>query len=802
MTLSVADTVAAASAHLGAGKSGEAAVLLDAALAAAPQDVNLLHLRGLAAAQGGDAALSLDYFGRALRQVPGHPAILQNRAISLYRLGRLAEALADFDAVIARQPLPPNLARYRAACLAALGRLAEARTLYLALLPALAGDGETLANLATVELRLGQELATQGRPEEALAVFDATAGRGKENPALARHRAPLLVQLGRYEEALPLLDALIAADPADAASRGNRGAALEGLDRLEEALADCQAALALQDDNAVFHRNLANVLRRLDRPEEALAAAERAVALAPASAEAHDMHGIVLQGLKRYGEAHEAHVAALRLEPRRLETLRNLGVCLFERGLMFDALDAQTLVLKQAPDDFNTITARAMTLFTIGRTEEAITALDRALELQPGSAPAESNRLFFLSHLTGSRSHDVLEAARRWHRRHIVEAGIAPLPQGPARPALVTGRRLRIGYISPDFHHHAVSSFMLPLLEAHDRQVVEVFGYANVGAPDRITQACEAASEHWRSVHGLTTREMADVIAADGLDILVDLAGHTRNNVLPVFGYRPAPVQATYLGYFATTGMPEIDYWITDEMLHPADTAEQTVEKIWRLPRCYVAYRPLKATPPLDGAPPRDPGQPVTFGSFNAARKIGAETVALWAGVLRAVPGSQLLLKSGSFADRRVGDDLRAAFAREDIDPARIVTLGQTKSYEDHLALYGRIDVALDTFPVTGATTTADTLWMGVPVVTLAGRSKVERMSATQLAAIGHEDWIAGSAAEFAAIAARLAGQVAALHAGRAALRQRFLASSLGDAAGIARALEAAYLDMASRAGL
>lgn len=802
MTVTAAEAVATASVHLGAGKSGEAAAVLDAALASAPQDVNLLHLRGLAAAQGGNAALSLDYFARALKQVPGHPAILQNRAISLYRLGRLAEALTDFEAVAARQALPPNLARYRAACLAALGRLAEARTLYLALLPALANDAETVTNLINVELRLGQALAAEGRPEEALAVFDSAAGRGAEKHLVARLRAPLLVQLGRHEEALPLLEALIAADPADAASLGNRGAALEGLDRLEEALADCHAALALEDGNAVLQRNLANVLRRLDRPEDALAAAERAVELAPASAEAHDMHGIVLQGLKRYGEAHEAHVTALRLDPQRLETLRNLGVCLFERGLMFDALDAQDLVLKRATDDFNTITARAMTLFTIGRTEEAIAALDRALELQPGSAPAESNRLFFLSHLTGSRSGDVAAAARRWHQRHIIEAGIKPLARGGSRPALSTGRRLRIGYISPDFHHHAVSSFMLPLLEAHDRQVVEVFGYANVAAPDRITAACEAASEHWRSVHGLTTREMAELIAGDGLDILIDLAGHTRNNVLPVFGYRPAPVQATYLGYFATTGMPEIDYWITDEMLHPADSAEQTVEKIWRLPRCYVAYRPLKITPPLEDPKPRDPGQPVTFGSFNAARKIGTETVALWAGALRAVPGSQLLLKSGSFADRRVGNDLRAAFAREGIDPARITTLGQTRSYEEHLALYGRIDIALDTFPVTGATTTADTLWMGVPVVTLAGRSKVERMSATQLAAIGHQDWIAATPEEFAAIAVRLAGKVTALHAGRAALRERFLASPLGDAAGIARALESAFLEMAARAGL
>jgi len=354
-------------------------------------------------------------------------------------------------------------------------------------------------------------------------------------------------------------------------------------------------------------------------------------------------------------------------------------------------------------------------------------------------------------------------------------------------------RRLRIGYVSPDFRKHPVSYFFEPLLDAHDHTEVEVYCYAEVKTPDEVTARLKARTDHWRSTVDLSDETVAQQVDEDQIDILVDLAGHTANNRLGVFAYKPAPVQATYLGYFTTTGLDAMDYWLSDSVLTPLDTVECTTEKIWRLPRCCLAYNPPAGIPEVAVRPRR---APIVFGSFNRWLKTSDEAVALWSAVLRAVPGSRLLLKTNDLSDQTVRTGVRAHFAAYGIEEERLDLRGKTPDVAAHFEQYSEMDIALDTIPRTGGTTTADALWMGVPVVTLAGRRFIERLSATMLSAVGLDELIATDSRDYIAKAVGLAKDPERRMRLRAGLRSRMAGSELCDGRGLAAALEAAYREM------
>jgi predicted O-linked N-acetylglucosamine transferase (SPINDLY family) len=380
------------------------------------------------------------------------------------------------------------------------------------------------------------------------------------------------------------------------------------------------------------------------------------------------------------------------------------------------------------------------------------------------------------------------------HRRLV--AAHWPAPEAVAWPNIaVLERRLRVGYVSGDLRRHSVAAFAESAFEHRDRSAIEVRVYCTSADADDITDRFRVHSDGWTSCVGLPDDAVLSRIRADGVDILVDLAGHSAWNGLHWFARRAAPVQATWLGYPTTTGVSGMDYRITDSVVDPDGAEAFSTERLVRLPWSYYCYRPFEAAPPVTEPPSLSSGH-ITFASFNDGAKITDATCALWAAVLAAVPGSRLLVKASALRDPAAREHLHGDFAARGIARDRIELVGWTETTAEHLALYGRADIALDTFPYNGGTTTCEALWMGVPVVTLCGSTHAARMGASLLRAAHCETFVARTVHEFTGIATALAGDPARLLQLRTGMRARLRAAPLLDGARFARDLEAAYRAM------
>lgn len=572
----------------------------------------------------------------------------------------------------------------------------------------------------------------------------------------AAHR---LHRSGQPAAAIPLYCEVIAAQPGFAEGHHQLGNALKALGRFEEALPPLEQAARLAPREAAIHLNLGVTrleLRQLPAAENAF---RQAIALEPARPEAHNILGHTLLSQGRLGEASTCFHEALRLRPGYAPAHDNLGRLLRMQG----------------------------------RVPEAIASFRAALSLDPKPG-THSNLLLALNYVPGLSSGEILAEHRAWAERHAEP--VRP-PSRPPQPAPPRTGRLRVGYVSPDFAHHAVASFFEPVLAAHDRPAFEIFCYANVLAPDAVTARLRGLAEHWRDIAPLSDEQAAELIRADKLDLLIDLAGHTARNRLLVFARKPAPVQATWLGYPNTTGLDAIDFRLTDAVSDPAGRTDSGYsEKLVRMPGPFSVYAPAAESPSVLDLPARETGA-VTFGCFNNFAKVTAEVIALWARLLAATPGARLFLKSRGLDDADTAARVQREFAERGISAGRIELDGRELSVNAHLDLYRRVDIALDTFPYNGTTTTCEALWMGVPVVTLAGQTHVSRVGASLLTHLGAPDWIAATPEEYVRIARSLAEDGPTLATIRAGLRERMCASPLCDAAGFTRALEAKFRELA-----
>ena len=566
-----------------------------------------------------------------------------------------------------------------------------------------------------------------------------------------RHLMGVLAhQTSRGELAVRLIGEAIARDGRDPAYHNNLGNALHGLGRLEEAAESYRRALALKPDYAGAHYNLANVLQARGQPEAALPHFERAAALAPERPDIHNNFGATLLELGRFIEAVARFERALALAPDLAEARNNLG-----KGCQ-----------------------------ELGRMAEAVAHYRQALSLRPGYAEAHSNLLMTLTYLPDCPTERLFAEHRDYGRRQ-------------ARPALAHAnsreleRRLRIGYVSGDFRHHVVGFFIEPLLAAHDRERVAVHCYSETQRPDAVTARLKALADGWCETACLDDQRLAAQIQADGIDILVDLAGHSAFNRLPAFALKPAPVQVTYLGYPGTTGLDAIDYRLVDPVSDPEGVADAGAsEALVRLRDGFLCYWPEPGPEPVRA------GGPFTFGSFNNLNKLSEPTLALWANLLRRLPEARLLLKSRQLADPAVARALGQSFETHGIASERLELLAWTAGLDAHLETYRRVDVALDPFPYNGTTTSCEALWMGVPVVTLAGDRHAGRMGASLLSHLDLSELIAADEAEYLEIAASLAADPARLARLRAGLRPRMAGAPLTHAPALARGIEAAYRAM------
>jgi predicted O-linked N-acetylglucosamine transferase (SPINDLY family) len=593
------------------------------------------------------------------------------------------------------------------------------------------------------------------------------------------------LQSGQPAPAAELFAAAVAADPRVAGYHSNLGNARFALGAAADAVTAYRAALARDPALVEAHYNLGRCLNDLGDREAAIASYRQALARQPRLAVARYGVGNALGRLGRLREAVAEYRAAVAADPRHADAWCNLGFALTMLGEGDAAVDCLGRAAALQPASPGVRANLALALVMQGRGAEAEPWLATPYAPEAGAAWAHSTRLFCLLYLPAFGP-DFIAAAHRQFATDY-EAPLARLRQPHANDR-DPERRLRIGYVSPNLVEHSVACFLEPVIAHHDRARVEVFCYSDAPHADAVSGRLAAASDHWLACAGWPDARLAERIRADGIDVLVDLAGHTQDNRLTLFARRPAPVQVTWLGYAGTTGLAGMDYRLVTADTDPPGAEAWHSERLLRLPRTLWCFRPRFPAP---GAPPPRPSSaPVTFGSANNVAKLSAECLALWARVLGAVPGARLVLTG--VAEGSVRDRLRQPFVAAGIDPARITLHGRLPAAEFQAVCAG-IDIGLDAFPYAGTTTTCELLWLGVPVVTLAGPTSVARSGAALLRLVGLDDCVADTPDGFVATAVALAADPARVAALRASLPARVAASPLRDEQAMARDLEAAF---------
>src|SRR5579859_5339084 len=563
--------------------------------------------------------------------------------------------------------------------------------------------------------------------------------------ALAYHRG------GHLADAERLYREILAIDAHNADALHLLGAIAHQVGKNDIAVAFYSRAIELNAGEAAYHSNLGIALQALNRLDEALASYDTALRLKPDYAEAHSNRGMVLKVFERLDEALASYDTALRIKPDSVEAHANRG----------------------------------STLSALGRVDEALASFEAAIRIRPDFIKAHSNLIFDLHYRSAPSETTIKSAVQRFASHY---SPVSPTFANARTPE----RGLRIGYVSGDFGRHSVSYFLVQVLTHRDHEAFEIFCYPTRDRQDDMTAKLRATADHWQSLVGLSDQAAEERIRADGIDILVDLSGHTAHNRLALFARKPAPLQVTWLGYPGTTGLSTIDYRLVDAITDPEDDGNGwTSETLLRLPNGFLCFDPPAEAPDV-AAPPCGDGT-ITFGSFNNPAKLSDATLDVWAALMARVPGARLLIKGRPFRNQAAQALLLERLKTRGVPADRVSLHGWETTPGGHLGLYGQVDIALDPFPYNGTTTTCEALWMGVPVVTLEGTRHSGRVGASLLTQVGLQELIAADVEEYVRIAADLAADRKRLGELRSTLRHRVAVSPLCDAEGFARKLEHTY---------
>jgi predicted O-linked N-acetylglucosamine transferase (SPINDLY family) len=595
----------------------------------------------------------------------------------------------------------------------------------------------TAGNIGPAEHYVRQALQADPRHADSLHLLGVIAGAS-----------------GQPQASLQLFDAAIAESPRFASAHANRGVALLSLGRPDEALAAYNTALEIDPGHVHGNFALANLLESRGDLDGAEAFFRKTLAASPNYVEARSNLGRVLRQQGRLDEAREVAAQCLQAAPDWPDLHYNMGTVLQHAGLL----------------------------------DEAIVSYRRTLALRPDAAGAHSNILLALNYLQDYAGQRLLDEHRAFDAQHTRPLAPTSLSYPNAKDP---ERRLRIGYVSGDFHSHPVGYYLVGPLAAHDKSAFELFCYSNDGQVDQVTARIAQATDHWRDISAMPEERAAGLIRHDQIDILVDLSGHTDKNRPRLFGLKPAPVQVSWLGYPGTTGLSAIDYLVMDGSTAPPGADAWVSEALVRLPHGRFCYSPPTFAPEVAMPPAR----PVTFGSFNNIVKLRPEVVRLWAKVLDAAPGSRLLLKWKYFDTPSVRDRITGAFAAAGVGPDRLELRGGSP-HAEMLAEYADVDIALDPFPFCGGLTSSEALWMGVPVVTLPLDSIASRQTLAFLHGLGLDDLAAASEDDYVRIAAALAADPDRRAELRQTLRPRMAASPMNDPKVLAAGLDKAYRQM------
>ena len=641
-------------------------------------------------------------------------------------------------------------------------------------------------------------------------------------PADVRTLAAQYFEAGDLGRAEQICRQIVQADPADVDSLCLLSMVTYRAGRRDEAIALLREALRVRSDLPVIHHNLGLLLAEHGRLEDAVSSLREAVRLRPDAAEAYNHLGKILQHLRRWQEAEASYReavrlrsdlpdyhndlavalaeqgrfapaeasfrAALRLRPDFPQAWHNLGITLAAQEKPEEAQSCYEQSLRLRPDCPETLDELGIALVAQAKVDEALACYRKAVALNPKLHYISSDLLRTLNYSAAYDPEATFAEHLRW-AEHFAPTVAKDQPLHPVNRD--PGRRLRIGYVSPDFREHVLGRLSEAVIAAHDPGQFEIFCYSNVRREDDRTQRIKRLAHHWRSVVQLSDEQAAELIRADQIDLLIDLSGHTGGNRLGVFAKKPAPIQVSYYGYQASTGLAAIDYRLTDAYCDPPGWTEHLhTEKLIRMPDLQWCYAPGPC--PDVGPLPVQRGGEVTFGSFNNLPKVTDETIGLWAHILTELPGCRMIVLTGAgtAADERV----RAAFRRHGIESERVTLVGK-RPRQDYMRLYHDVAICLDTYPYCGNTTTADALWMGVPVVTRAGKTWLTRQGVGILTRAGLGDLVTESPAAYVQTAVRLARDLPRLRELRGQLRER-VKRTLGDVGRFTRQLEAVYREM------
>jgi predicted O-linked N-acetylglucosamine transferase (SPINDLY family) len=599
-----------------------------------------------------------------------------------------------------------------------------------------------------------------GRLQEAEKIYQQVLQQNPENGDANHLLGVLALQSGgKYEKAVQLISRAINSNPKQPAFYNNLGNALKAQGLFDKSIEAFQNALRIKPDFLDALYNLGNVLQETGNQAEAIEIYRQILDREPNSADVYNNLATALQEMDRLTEAADSLSKALAISPDFAEAHNNLGSVLKDQGLLVEALQH----------------------------------FRKGVAIKPDFSKAHSNMVCTLEYLPDISQEDIFQEARRWDQQH--GAGLLQSNQS-YQNSFDEKRRLRIGYVSPDLKSHSVAYFFEPVLAYHNSENVEIFCYANVKRPDNTTRRLQAATDHWTSIVGISDEDAARRIKEDRIDILVDLAGHTRDNRLLVFAHKLVPLQVNWLGYPNTTGLAAMDYRLTDAVADPIGKADDLyTEELVRLEHGFLCYQSDNKAPAVSEAPFIKNGY-ITFGSFNNLTKTTPAVVQNWSRILHSVTGSRLLLKAKQLADKTTRDRYMELFEKEGIGADRIEMQAWYSAREDHFGLYRRVDIGLDPFPYNGTTTTCEALWMGVPVFTLRGSRHSGRVGASILHRVGMQELIAENIDEYITMAQTLARDQQQLVRIRRTLRDKMGRSILMDKENFVRDLEDAFRQM------
>jgi predicted O-linked N-acetylglucosamine transferase (SPINDLY family) len=571
------------------------------------------------------------------------------------------------------------------------------------------------------------------------------------------------------------------------------GAALKDQGKLKDAIQAFSKVIQLKPDYIEAYYNRGVVLQELGQLSKAVDSYNKAIQLKPDYVQAYNNSGLALQELGQLDKALKSCEQAIQLKPDYAQAYNNRGVVLQELEQLDKALNSYEQAIQLKPDFAEAYNNRGNALKEIGQVDEAIDSYDKAIQFKPDYAVAYSNRNFALNYSSELTQTDIFQKHLEFEKqfgRKILENKLNPLFNKRRNT------RLKVGYISADFNNHSVGYFFEPLLKSHDKGSIEIYCYYNNARADDTTKRLMEESEHWRSIVGMNDKDVVNLIRKDSIDILVDLVGHTANNRLTVFTYKPAPIQVTWLGYPNTTGLSAIDYRFTDDVVDPIGrTDDLHSEKLIRLQNGFLCYQGDKLLPP-NSALPCLKREHITFGSFNNLSKVTHQVVKIWSKILQSVPNSHLLLKSKQLSDAKTKSRYIEMFKHEGIPENRLELYSWLPGKEEHMELYNSIDIGLDPFPYNGTTTTCEALWMGVPVITMFGNLHAGRVGASIMTHANLENLIAMGTDEYVNMAVKYANNTDYLVKLRNELRSKILRSALCDNNAFAKNIEKAYQEM------